>query len=83
MRHLLHIALASQSLIVCAIANMLVLAALLNLCLGISAAVAAEPVLSKERVIMTTSYGDIQLAFYPEVLSKHQHVTCVTRCYIL
>lgn len=29
--------------------------------------VQAEPVLSKERVVMTTSHGDIQLGFYPEV----------------
>lgn len=32
--------------------------------------VQAEPVLSKERVVMTTSYGDIQLGFYPEVCTS-------------
>lgn len=39
---------------------------------------AAEPVLSKERVVMTTTYGDIQVAFFPEVRAfRHAVVSCL------
>jgi hypothetical protein len=46
---------------------MLNLLGIIQLLVSLFAVVTAEPVLSKERVIMSTSHGDIQLAFYPEV----------------
>ena len=39
---------------------------LLCSCLAVVVCV-AEPQLSKERVVMTTKYGDIQIGFFPEV----------------
>jgi hypothetical protein len=40
---------------------------LIQLLVGRFAVVTAEPLLSRGRVLMSASYGDIQLAFYPEV----------------